>query len=175
MVAHGVSHGTREQLNKASPVRGGTEMAHTYTDLLVHVLFSTDKRQPFLDQELRPRLFPYMGGILKRLGSVPMMINGVDDHVHLLLVLPPTLCLADVIEKLKANSSKWIHESFPRMRRFAWQSGYTAFSVSPSNRERVLDYISRQEEHHWKRSYQQEVLVFLKKSRIGVDPRWGLD
>ena len=84
-------------------------------------------------------------------------------------------CVADVIEKLKANSSKWIHESFPRMRRFAWQSGYTAFSVSPPNRERVLDYISRQEEHHRKRSYQEEVLVFLKKSGIAVDPRWGLD
>jgi REP-associated tyrosine transposase len=150
-------------------------MAHTYTDLLIHVLFSTDKRQPFLDRELRPRLFAYMGGILKRLGCVPLMINGVDDHIHLLIVLPPTLCMADVIEKLKANSSKWTREGFPRMRRFAWQSGYTAFSVSPSNRERVLEYISRQEEHHRKRSYQEEVLAFLKKSRIGVDPRWGLD
>jgi REP-associated tyrosine transposase len=150
-------------------------MAHTYTDLLIHVVFSIDKRQPFLDRGVRPRLFPYMGGILKRLGCVPLMINGVDDHVHLLLVLRPILCLADVIEKAKANSSKWIHESFPRMRRFAWQPGYTAFSVSPSNRERVLEYISRQEEHHRRRSYQEEVSAFLTKSGIIVDPRWGLD
>ena len=150
-------------------------MAHTYTDLLIHVLFSTDKRQPFLDEELRARLFSYMSGILKRIGCTPLLINGVNDHIHALLVLPPTLRVADVIEKLKANSSKWIHETFPQKRYFAWQAGYTAFSVSPSNRKRVLDYIAGQEEHHTRRSYQEELLAFLKKSGISIDPRWGLE
>src|SRR5579872_6981658 len=150
-------------------------MPHTYTDLLIHVLFSTDKRQPFLDAELRPRLFAYMGGILKRLGSEPLLINGVKDHVHLLLVLPPKLCLADVTEKLKANSSKWVHETLSQKRHFAWQAGYTAFSVSSSNRKQVLDYIAEQEEHHRRLSYQEELLTFLKKSGISADPRWGLE
>ncbi|MCL5004988.1 MAG: IS200/IS605 family transposase [Acidobacteria bacterium] len=150
-------------------------MAHTYTDLLIHVLFSTEKRQPFLDKELRPKLFNYMSGILKRIGCTPLLINGINDHVHALFVIPPTLCVAEVIEKLKANSSKWVHETFPHKRHFAWQAGYTAFSVSPSNRKRVLRYIAGQEEHHRRRSYQEEVLAFLEKSGIAVDPRWGLE
>ncbi|MEJ2008675.1 MAG: IS200/IS605 family transposase [Acidobacteriota bacterium] len=150
-------------------------MAHTYTDLLIHVLFSTDKRQPFLDRELKTRLYAYMSGILKRLGCTSLLINKVGNHVHLLLVLPPTLCLSDVIKKLKANSSRWVHETFPQKRHFAWQAGYTAFSVSPSNRKRVLDYIAGQEERHRHRSYQGEVLAFLQKSGIAVDARWELD
>ena len=146
-------------------------MAHTYTDLLIHALFSTDKRQPLLGRNLRPRLFSYMSGILKRIGFTPLLVNGVNDHVHVLFVLPPTLCVADAVEKLKANSSRWVHEKFPQKRSFSWQPDYTAFSVSPSNRKRVLDYIAGQEEHHRRRSYQEEVLEFLKKSGI----RWTRD
>jgi len=150
-------------------------MAHTYTDLLIHVLFSTDKRQPFLDNELRPRLFAYMSGILKRLNCKPLLVNGVKDHVHVLLVAPPTLCLADIVEKLKANSSRWVHETFPQRRRFAWQAGYTAFTVSPSNRKRVLDYITGQEEHHRHRTYLEEVQAFLAKSGMTVGAGSELD
>jgi REP-associated tyrosine transposase len=139
-------------------------MAHTYTDVLTHFLFSTYKRQPLLDRDLRPQLFAYISGILRRLGFTPLIVNGVQDHVHILLVLSPTVCIADVIEKLKANSSKWVHESFPGKKRFAWQAGYAAFSVSPSNRDRVLKYISGQEEHHRRRSYEEEVEAFLRKS-----------
>jgi REP-associated tyrosine transposase len=150
-------------------------MSHTYSNILIHVLFSTDKRQPFLDSRIRPGLFSYMAGILKRLGCAPLLINGVADHVHILLALPPKLCLADVLEKLKANSSKWLHENFPHQRRFAWQAGYAAFSVSPSNRERVLKYIAGQERHHKKRNYREEVVEFLEKSGMKIDARWGLD
>jgi len=116
-----------------------------------------------------------MSGILKRLNCKPLLVNGVKDHVHVLLVAPPTLCLADIVEKLKANSSRWVHETFPQRRRFAWQAGYTAFTVSPSNRKRVLDYITGQEEHHRHRTYLEEVQAFLAKSGMTVGAGSELD
>ena len=150
-------------------------MAHTFTDVLIHALFSTRERRPTLNQEFRSELFPYMGGILKRLGCQPLLVNGASDHVHMLFVLPARLPLADVIEKVKANSSRWVHERYTHRRDFAWQQGYTAFSVSPSDRQRVLDYITRQEEHHRKRTFQEEVMTFLKRSGIPFDPRHVFD
>ena len=150
-------------------------MAHTFADVLIHALFSTLERRRILNQELRTELFPYMGGTLKRLGCQPLLTNGPSDHVHMLFVLPARLPLADAIEKVKANSSKWVHERYVNKRDFAWQQGYTAFSVSPSNRQRVLDYITRQEEHHRKRTFQEEVMTFLKRSGIAFDPRHVFD
>src|SRR2546423_13383809 len=108
-------------------------MAHTYTRLLTHVTFGTKDRQASLSDDVRPRLFPYMGGIVRDLHGTAIIINGPLDHVHLLLVLPPTAALADVMRIVKTNSSKWIHETFPQLAEFAWQTGYGAFSVSESN------------------------------------------
>lgn len=150
-------------------------MPHTFTDILIHALFSTRDRRPILDTTLRSELFSYMGGILKRLGCQPLLINGPSDHVHMLFVLPARTPLADIIEKAKANSSKWVHERHRDKRDFAWQQGYAAFSVSPSNRQRALDYIARQEEHHRKRTFQEEVLAFLKKSGVPFEARQVLD
>lgn len=150
-------------------------MAHSYTNLLIHALFSTRKRQPLLDAELRSRLFPYLGGIITRLKGRPVVINGPQDHVHLLFVLPATVALSDLMEKLKANSSRWVHEDFPRRANFAWQKGYTAFTVSESNLAAVRRYITQQEEHHRKLSFQEEVLAFLKKHGVEYDPRHVFD
>ena len=150
-------------------------MAHTYTNLLIHALFSTKGRQPMLDSTLRARLFPYFAGIITRLKGRPVIINGPGDHVHLLFVLPATLPLADLMEKLKANSSKWVHEEFPDRAGFAWQTGYTAFSVSQSNLAAVKRYIAHQEQHHRKVTFQEEVLAFLKKHEIQYDPRFVFD
>jgi len=102
----------------------------------------------------------------------PVLINGPSDHVHLLFVLPTTLSLADMMEKLKANSSKWAKANSPHGSLFAWQEGYTAFSVSQSNLERVREYIAHQEEHHRKLTYQEEVLALLKKHGVEFDPRF---
>lgn len=150
-------------------------MAHTYTNLLIHALFSTKGRQPMLDAELKSRLLPYLAGIITNLKGRPVVINGPKEHVHLLFVLPATLALADLMEKLKANSSRWIHEEFPHRASFAWQSGYTAFSVSQSNVAAVKRYIGEQEEHHGKLTYQEEVLALLKKHGIQFDPRYVFD
>lgn len=148
-------------------------MAHTYTNLLIHALFSTKDRQPLLDGQLKSRLYPYLAGIITKLKGRPVIINGPKDHVHLLFVIPATLPLADLMEKLKANSSKWIHEEFRK--EFAWQSGYTAFSVSQSNLAAVKRYITQQEEHHRKLTYQEEVMAFLKKHGAQYDPRYVFD
>ncbi|MGA9055188.1 MAG: IS200/IS605 family transposase [Terriglobia bacterium] len=147
-------------------------MAHTYTNLLIHALFSTKDRRPLLDARIKTDLFSYMGGIISQLKGKPVLINGPSDHVHLLFVLPTTLSLADMMEKLKANSSKWAKANSPHGSLFAWQEGYTAFSVSQSNLERVREYIAHQEEHHRKLTYQEEVLALLKKHGVEFDPRF---
>ncbi len=149
-------------------------MAHTYTNILIHSLFSTKDRRPLLNMEVKAELFPYMGGIIRKLGGKSLLINGPPDHVHLLFVQPTTVSLADFMEKVKSNSSGWVKDRWPERRRFAWQTGYTAFSVSQSHVEQVRKYIERQEEHHRKVSFQEEVLAFLKRHRIAYDARFLL-
>src|SRR5207244_386419 len=112
-------------------------VAHTFTNLLTHIIFSTKDRHPDLHDESRPRIFGYMGGIVREMHGVALEINGPRDHVHLLVSLPAKAAIADVLRTIKTNSSRWIHESWPRQRRFAWQSGYAAFSVSQSNMDAV--------------------------------------
>jgi REP element-mobilizing transposase RayT len=150
-------------------------MPRTYTQLLSHVVFSTKERRPFLTPELRTRLFPYMGGIVRQLGGVAWLINGVADHVHLLVSVPATAALSDFVGKLKANASKWVHENFPEHRLFAWQLGYSAFSVSVSQKQGVLDYIAGQEEHHRTVSFHEELVSFLKKHGIDYDEKWVME
>lgn len=144
-------------------------MAHTYTNLLIHALFSTKDRQPIIRREIRPDLYTYMGGIIVNLRGKPVLINGTKDHVHLLFVLPASLALADFMEKLKANSSKWTKQRTPG---FAWQTGYAAFGVSQSKFGEVKAYISHQEEHHRRRTFQEEVIALLKKHGIAFDSRF---
>jgi len=146
-------------------------MAHTFTNLLTHIVFSTKDRMATLEPELKARLFPYMGGILRELDAAPLLINGPMDHVHILAVLPARLAPAEILNKLKSNSSGWVHKTFPTRRDFAWQVGYAAFGVSPSQKQNVLDYITNQEEHHRKVSFKEELVAFLKKHEIEYDER----
>lgn len=147
-------------------------MPRTYTQLLNHVVFSTKERRPLLTPELRDRLFPYMSGIIRNLDGLCLGVNGVADHVHLLVIMPASMSPSAFVGKLKSNSSKWVHETFREHWRFAWQAGYSAFSVSPSQKQGVLDYIASQEEHHRRLSFQEELLLFLKKHEINYDERY---
>jgi len=147
-------------------------MPQSFTAILLHVIFSTKDRIPDLLPDLRERLFPYMGGILVETGAKPLLIDGTRDHVHMLFSLPAALAVADVIRVLKANSSPWVHQQFPERRRFAWQAGYGAFSVSPSLRASVLRYIAEQERHHRRMSFQEEFVAFLRRHGIESDPRF---
>ena len=147
-------------------------MAHTYTSLLSHIIFSTKDRVPILDVELKTRLFPYVGGIIRELGGVALSINGPTDHVHILASLPATIALSEFVGKVKANSSGWVHKSFNGLREFKWQVGYGAFSVSVSQRSKVLNYIAGQEQHHRKTSFKDEFIDFLKKHGVAYDERY---
>ena len=147
-------------------------MGHTYASLLSHCIFSTKDRQPQITPKLAPELFAYMGGIVRSLNGVALLINGVPDHVHMLVSLPPTLAMADAMRLVKANSSKWVHETYPDQGAFSWQTGYGAFSVSRSNRVAVEAYIAKQEEHHRAVTFQEEFVTFLKKHGIEYDERY---
>jgi REP element-mobilizing transposase RayT len=134
-------------------------------------LFSTKDRQPLIQPEIKSDLYAYMGGIIASLRGKPVLINGPKDPVHVLFVLPASLSLSEFMEKLKANSSKWAAKRWPALR-FSWQTGYTAFSISQSKLGEVKAYVLRQEEHHRKRTYQEEVVALLKKHGIEFDPRF---
>lgn len=142
-------------------------MAHTFSNLLYHVVFGTKDREPSIEGEFRADVHAYLGGIVRELRGVAIIINGTSDHVHALLKFPPTIALADAIRVVKANSSKWVHQKHGRSK-FAWQSGYSAFSVSESGVAAVRRYIERQEEHHRKRTFTEEYLEFLDKHQRGV-------
>ena len=150
-------------------------MSHTYTKLITHIVFSTKNRSPFLDHELRPRLFPYMGGIVRESDGKPILINGIADHVHMLVSMPAKLAVSDLLRIVKANSSRWVHEQFPTRRKFAWQTGFGAFSVSHRDVESVRNYIANQEEHHRRVTFQEEFLDFLKEYGIEYDEKYLWD
>jgi REP element-mobilizing transposase RayT len=147
-------------------------VGHTFTRLLYHAIWSTKDRRPEIDEELQPRLFPYLGGIVKELGGKALSVGGMSDHVHMLMSLPATVAVADALRVVKTNSSRWVHETWPERRRFAWQTGYGAFTVSNSNQETVEGYIARQEAHHRRKTFQEEFLAFLKKHGLEYDERF---
>jgi putative transposase len=146
-------------------------MAHTYTDLLAHIIFSTKDRRPTLTPELKPRLFAYMTGICEKLKCKAYIVNGPIDHAHALISIAPSLATSEFLGKFKANSSRWANDEF-KGSRFAWQPGYSAFSVSRSNFQAVYDYIADQERHHRKMSFKQELVALLKKHGIEYDERY---
>jgi REP element-mobilizing transposase RayT len=149
-------------------------MPQSLSRMVVHLVFSTKNREPFLrDRELRTRLHAYMAGILQELHCEPVLINGFEDHVHVLCNLSRTLSLAKVVEELKKSSSKWMKEQ--GLVGFYWQAGYGAFSVSQSNVESVRNYIAGQEEHHQTVSFQEEYRAFCRRHGVALDERYAWD
>ncbi|HEV3384434.1 MAG TPA: IS200/IS605 family transposase [Gemmata sp.] len=140
---------------------------------VVHLVYSTKNREPFIVASLRDRLFAYLAGTLNELGCPAISVGGVADHVHLLFVLSKTVALSKAVEEVKKSSSKWMKENGEP--RFYWQNGYGAFSVSASNEEKVTAYIANQEVHHRTKSFQDEFREFLKKHRIEWDEQYVWD
>jgi REP element-mobilizing transposase RayT len=147
-------------------------MAGKFLSLLVHFTWSTAGREPWLEQDMLPDLFSYIGGIAKNKNAKLISAGGMSDHIHLYASLPSTISIADFVNALKSNSSRWIHESSSRLRGFAWQDGYGAFSVSKSEEDKVVRYISNQEVHHRKRTFKQELIGLLEKHGIQYDNRY---
>jgi REP element-mobilizing transposase RayT len=146
-------------------------MPSTHLSLQVHVVFSTRERQPWIEQGWRDRLHAYLGGAIRTLGGVPLAVGGTGDHVHLLVGLRATHRLSDVLREIKVTSSKWVHET-TGVRGFSWQDGYGAFSVSPGQADEVRKYIASQEEHHRRKTFQEEYLEFLKRNGVEYDERY---
>ena len=138
-------------------------MAHTFSRNHIHLVFSTKDRRKTIVKELQPRLWAYLGGICKHQDMIAVAIGGTENHVHILLHLPPKLALANAVLLLKANSSKWMTG---QRKGFAWQEGYGAFSVSSSNLDQVSRYIQNQEAHHRKASFEEEFRALLAKHGV---------
>ena len=151
-------------------------MPQSFVSLHHHFVFSTRNRVPLISAAIQPRLFEYIGGILRAEGCVLVAAGGMPDHVHLLVSLDKRLSISEVLRIIKAGSSRWVHDTFPDvLSGFAWQTGYGAFAVSFSHLDRVKAYLSRQEEHHRRVTFQEEFIAFLKRHGIEYDERYLWD
>jgi putative transposase len=144
-------------------------LSHTYSNNLVHCVFSTKNRIDAISSQLQEPLYAYVFGIGNNLGIEILALGGTANHIHILIALPPSNSLSDVIRDLKANSSRWMKQN---RRDFAWQEGFGAFSVSASQAPKVKAYIRNQAEHHRKRNFEEEFLTLLAKSGLKYDPKW---
>lgn len=151
-------------------------MAQSLSAIYLHLVFSTKDRRPFFkDAGVRYEMHAILGGIAQSLDCVPLEVGGVEDHVHLLVRLPKTVTVADVVKELKRNSNVWVKEKVPLLKDFSWQGGYAAFSVSVSNIEAVRQYIQNQEEHHKKTDFKDELRALLKRHVVEWDERYVWD
>ena len=151
-------------------------MPQSLAKILVHTVFSTKDRRPFLrDKPLREELHRYLGGILTNHDCQPIIIGGVEDHVHILSTLSRTLAAAEIVKEVKRGSSLWLKAKSPELPDFAWQRGYGIFSIGNSQVEDVRNYIAGQEAHHRKVSFQDEFRSFLKRYEIEFDERYVWD
>jgi len=148
-------------------------MPQSLARVLVHLVFSTKNREPFITTDHRDRMFAYLGGTLNALKCPVIIVGGMPDHVHLLFALSRTISLSKVAEEVKKESSKWaktqIHPGF------YWQNGYGVFSVSPSNVDAVTQYIANQEKHHHAKTFQDEYRELCRKSGMSIDERFVWD
>jgi REP element-mobilizing transposase RayT len=150
-------------------------MANTYSSLYYHGIFSTKNRFPWIRLEIEQRVWAYIGGIARKHQMTALQIGGVEDHIHGLIMAPPTIAPCNIAKFLKGESSLWIHDEFPWLNRFAWQDGYAALAVSKSDLPDVVRYIENQREHHRRKTFQEEYLHLLEVNEIEYDLRyvWG--
>ncbi|HSK12981.1 MAG TPA: IS200/IS605 family transposase [Phnomibacter sp.] len=138
----------------------------------LHIVFSTKHRQPLIHPPVEAELHAYLGGICNKLGCTAIKVGGYTDHIHILCMLSKKMTLAKLLEELKSHSSKWIKSKGPGYENFYWQDGYGAFSVNPSDIDRVIAYIERQHEHHSKKTFKDEYRAFLKKYQVEYDEQY---
>jgi putative transposase len=150
-------------------------MPQSLAPVTVHIIFSTKDRRPFITKSIREELHAYLAGTGKAIGTPTLIVGGTEDHAHILLILSRTLTIADTMEELKKSSSKWLKSKGEGLRDFYWQNGYGMFPVSASNLAQVRDYITNQERHHRKMTFQEEYRLFLAKHGVEFDERYVWD
>jgi REP element-mobilizing transposase RayT len=147
-------------------------MANTYSQLYIHVVFAVKNRSGLISKTWKEELNKYISGIIANRGQKLMIINGVADHIHILLGVKPDHNLSDLVRDIKSSSTKWINENRFALGKFEWQSGFGAFTVSPGSVSNVIQYISMQEEHHKTRKFKDEYIGFLTESGIDFKPEY---
>ena len=150
-------------------------MPQSLSLVIVHVIFSTKDRHPFLDTDTRPKLHAYLATVARNAGCECYRVGGVVDHVHLAIRLSRTLTIASLVEQLKTSSSKWVKTQSTELARFAWQRGYGCFSVGPTDVDALTAYIEDQENHHRTRTFQEEFRRFLKKHAVDYNEAYVWD
>ena len=150
-------------------------MPQSLARLHIHLIFSTKNRERIISDRVRDSLHAYMATVLQNLGCPPVLINSVEDHVHVLFELARTVAVSAAVEDVKKASSKWIKTQGGEFAGFAWQAGYGAFAVSESNVPNVREYVANQREHHRKKSFQEEYRTFLERHQIAFDERYVWD
>ena len=150
-------------------------MPQSLSLVIIHVIFSTKDRHPFLEPDKRPPLHAYLATVARNAGCECYRVGGVADHVHLALRLSRTLAIAGLIENLKTSSSKWLKTQSAGLASFSWQRGYGCFSVGPMDLDTLCVYIDKQEEHHRTRTFQDELRMFLKKYGVEYDEEYVWD
>ena len=144
----------------------------SYTSLKYHIVFSTKERRALLSAELRPRVIKYIGGIIRNLKGTLIEANGSEDHLHVAAGCHPSVAVSAFVRDIKSNSTGWVRETLPELRQFGWQDEYSAFTVSESRLPALIEYIRRQEEHHKKMTFQEELKLLLAKHGIDFDERY---
>lgn len=150
-------------------------MANTYTQLYFHIVFAVKGRSNYISEQWKDELYKYIAGIIANKNQKLMIVNGVPNHVHLLIGTKPNCNLSDLIRDIKANSSKWINEKKFTNFHFEWQTGFGAFTVSQSGVPKVIEYIKNQEEHHRKKTFKEEYVEFLKAYQIDFKDEYLFD
>ena len=150
-------------------------MPGTYSQILLHAVFSTKHREPWIAPNVAERLYPYLGGIVRAEKGVLCAVGGIPDHLHLYLRWRPDAAVSDLMRTVKSHSSKWIHETFPSLGAFAWQEGYSVFSVSKSQEATLKKYIAGQAEHHRTEDFKTELLRLLRAYQIEFDEQYVFD
>ncbi|MBX6361527.1 MAG: IS200/IS605 family transposase [Acidobacterium ailaaui] len=144
-------------------------MSHSYNKIWIHAVWSTKERLPLIKAEVENQIFTFVSNQFKEIGCPVRIINGMPDHIHCLFLMNPQKTIAEIIKQIKGSSSHFINEKNIMPEKFAWQTGYAAFSVSESAVEKVFDYIKNQKQHHQKRTFQKELEEFLKLHHIEIE------
>lgn len=150
-------------------------MPQSLASILIHLVFSTKNREPFITPAIESELHPYMAKIFRALKSPSLAIDGTTDHVHMLFALSRVITVAELVEEIKTESSKWIKTKGPEFRNFHWQAGYGAFSIGQSNVAALKRYIHNQKQHHRRVTFQDELRAFFKRYQIPYDERYVWD
>jgi REP element-mobilizing transposase RayT len=145
-------------------------MPHTYSRLILHIVFSTKHRFPFITDQYKNRLYDYIGGTIRNLDGSLIEIGGVEDHVHILTGVKPTIAPSKFLQSLKPSVTNWAIKNIDQ--KFGWQDGFGAFSVSDSEIEGLRSYIQNQEAHHRRVSFDDEFVMLCKRNRLTIDQQY---